>query len=144
MPPQKLQVGEELEYSIRRAMVEVFTLRSAGRPLNDATNALDDHIIPDISNVKFSQAKDGLVTLTFPNDQVREYVLASTVASKPVEEVREAQVESKLFDQDGGSMLNAVKATPKRSDRIWLTISLKDPQIKFAVGHIVIHSDGLA
>ena len=156
MSPLPIEAQDDIEKSIRRAMIEIFTLREAGRPLNDATNAVDDRVIPDISNVTLSQAPDGLVSIKFRNEQTRQDILDSTLKSEPVEAILEVQSETKTTSSAGSTNLETLDATPVQDikpedqhalakpahagtttpsakEENWSKITLNDPTLKFAV-----------
>ncbi|KAI9881269.1 MAG: hypothetical protein M1830_005555 [Pleopsidium flavum] len=158
IPPTKLSSKEELTIAVRRAVVEIFTLREAGRPMNDATNARDDRIIPQSSgvNINLSIENQGAI-LAYPNEEVREMILQSTMPSEPVEEVMEVQAEIEEVEEadketETTTLLEHVNATPVEEvthrgkastpsiqqdtlsrDSSWLNTSLRDPAVKFAI-----------
>lgn len=158
MAPTKLLSREDLMLAIHRAVVEVFTLREAGRPLTDATNARDDRIIPRTNEVNVTFSDDQSPVLSYPDEQVKETILQSTIVGEPVEEVIEVQNEMEADtepsnDTAATTPLEEVSATPVEQvmhpenqelptpptqpalpqDPTWLNISLRDPAIKFAV-----------
>lgn len=158
IPPKKVLSRNELTIAVHRAVVEVFTLREAGRPMTDATNARDDRVIPETSGVSFTLSGDRVV-LSYPDNQVKEMILQSTVLSEPVEEVMEVQAEvaeaesETTQEPETRTSLEEVSATPVEEvmpdsntptpapnkqatlplDPTWLNISLQDPALKFAV-----------
>ncbi len=167
LPPKKLLSKQDLTLALHRAVVEVFTLREAGRPMTDATNAKDDRIIPDTSQVGILlSGQEQAVALSYPDEQTKEAILQSTVLSEPVEEVTNVQTEVEEAragmekDTAGQSSLQDVESTPVEevmqqntnpslsapkqatlpSDSTWLNISLLDPAVKFAVSPIHISS----
>lgn len=157
MQPKSLLSREDITAAVHRAVVEVITLRDAGRPMTDAVNARDDRVIPETSGVNFTiSGEDQKVILSYPSDEVKETILQSTVPSEPVEEVMEVQVEAKEVEReisnemDTKTPLEEVAATPVEEvmpdtatrtkkqailprDLTWLNISLQDPALKFAV-----------
>ena len=145
---------EDLTIAVHRAVVEIFTLRDAGRPMTDATNARDDRVIPETSAVQFTlSGANQTVVLSYPDDEVKEAILQSTVASEPVEEVLEVQTEVDEAEPDVKTPLEGVSTTAVEEvlsdanpptpappihatvprDSTWLNISLQDPALKFAV-----------
>ena len=163
MSPSKLESKPELENAIRRALVEVYTLLEAGRPPTDATQALDDRIIPNISLVGFDTAANDSVSLVFPDEQTRQDILDSTVEAKALVEVLEVQTESETEQSPESTDLASVEATPVedltsesddndmdnvpgtvqdiQGDDTWKSITFTDAHIKFAVRiHIPIHT----
>ena len=156
MLPTKLESKDDIANAIRRALVEVYTLIEAGRSPADATNALDDRIIPNTSLVSFDATADGSVSLIFPDEQTRQDVLDSTVEAEPLEEVLQMQIESENEESAGTTDLGSVEATPVdelipesdasvesfeddtspstvKGDDSWKIVTFKDPAIKFAV-----------
>ena len=119
MSSSKIVSRGELEHAIRRAVIEVCTLIEAGRSPADATNALNDRNIPDISSVRLSVASDGSSAVIFPNERTRQDLLDSTVEAKPSEGVLAVGAQS--------------TANEPLKDQTWVNASLKDPVIKFAV-----------
>ena len=154
-----IESPEDIKKLLHRAIAEVFTLLEAGRPLNDATNAIGDRIIADFSKVTFSELEGGSVALHFSAEQVRQDILASTAQSKPVQEVLGAGTESEAYQLPGDTDLESVEATPvkdildeKRADdqstindsfepaivdQSWLNISFRDSGVKFAVSNVL-------
>lgn len=160
IPPTKLSSKEDLTMAVHRAVVETFTLREAGRPMTDATNARDERIIPETSGVNITlSAENQSALLSYPDDEVREMILQSTVPSEPVEEVVEVQAEAEEVEIEADketetiTSLEHVSATPVEEvmnhaktstrsiqkqdimphDSTWLNVSLRDPDVKFAV-----------
>ena len=154
---------EEIEAAVRRAVIEVFTLQDAERPLADAVNALDDKVIPNFDNVTVSRSDDGSVVLNFLDTQVREDVLESTDLSLrgPAEEVMEAQDEYEAAGTEGITEVDAVHATPveqikpekestaqqtgglhppasSNAESGWEDVSIRDTGLKFAVRSLCI------
>ena len=77
MAPSKMTSREEIEAAVRRAVIEVFTLRDAERPLNDAVNGLDDKVTLNLENIVFSESDDESVILNFLGAEVRQEILDS-------------------------------------------------------------------
>lgn len=128
--------------------------------MTDAANARDDRIIPETSGVTFAiSGDDQRVVLSYPNDEVKESILQSTMLSEPVEQVMEVQAEADdagretINESHAETSLQDVSATPVEEvmldantptpspqkqanlprDPTWLNISLQDPALKFAV-----------
>ncbi len=128
--------------------------------MTDAANARDDRVIPETSGVTFTISGDNQrVVLSYPNDEVKESILQSTVLSEPVEQVMEVQAEADdagretINESPTETSLQDVSATPVEEimldtntptpspakkatfprDPSWLNISLQDPAVKFAV-----------
>lgn len=82
MASSKMTSREEVEAAVRRAVIEVFTLKDAERPLTDAVNALDDKVTPNLDNVVFSESDDASVVLNYLDAQVRQEILDSMDLSR--------------------------------------------------------------
>lgn len=154
MSSSKLVSRGDLENAIRRAVIEVYTLVEAGRSPRDATKALDDRIVPDISSVRMSVASDGSSAVVFPNVKTRQDLLDSTVKAKSIKKILKVKTKNTESAALGTSDLSSVTITSvdqaipgeiTRADSIeaeplkdqsWLDVSLKDPVIKFAVRFI--------
>ncbi|KAL9120505.1 MAG: hypothetical protein Q9187_002939 [Circinaria calcarea] len=151
MSSSKLVSRGDLENAIRRAVIEVYTLVEAGRSPADATNALDDGIIPNPGSVRLSVAHDGSSAVIYPNDKTRQGLLDSTAKSNPIRKALKVRAENTESAALGTTDLSSVQTTSidqgisvesTRADSIeaeslkdqsWLDVSLKDPVIKFAV-----------
>lgn len=159
IPPKKVMSREDLMMVVHRAVVEVFTLRDAGRPMTDAANARDDRVVPETSGVRFTiSGEEQKVILSYPDEKVKETILQSTVLGEPVQEVMDVQAQAEeaaseaIDGTDTETPLEEVATTPVEEvmpdtdtppstqrqttlphDSTWLNISLQDPTLKFAV-----------
>lgn len=159
MEPTKMIAREEIEAAVRRAVIEVFTLRDAERPLTDAVNATNDRVTPNLEIVAFTESGDGSVVLNFLGPHVRQEILDSMDLSRggPMSEVSKMQpmdevleTEDALEDTTGevNKPLNATAAGPDgimadaeeslNSDSTtqegpWREVPLGDTDVKFAV-----------
>lgn len=80
MAPAKMQTREDVSRKIHQALVEIFTLKGAGLPLNISVN-FEQTVEKDyIKDVSFRQAADGTITAVFLQEQVRQVVLGSLAA----------------------------------------------------------------
>lgn len=143
---------EDVAKSIRRALIEIYTLNEAGRPLTDAVYTLDDKIIPSLGGVSFSTSADGSVKVLFPDEETRQAVLQSTVESKSVEQVLE--IDEEVVAEVGvegeestttadlktvsarrleGPPPQTIEAFEPVADDSWITIAFPSADLKFAV-----------
>lgn len=77
MAPAKMQMREDISRKIHQALVEIFTLKGAGLPLNISVN-FEQTVEKDyIKDVSFRQAEDGTITAVFLQEQLRQVVLGS-------------------------------------------------------------------
>ena len=137
--------------------------------MTDATNARDDRIIPGFGHVNIRlSGDDQSVTMTYPNSDIEEQILQSTVLSEPVDEVVEVQAEVDSAESQPytdparedrmQTSLEDVSATPVAElmhdaetpphppqpqptipqDSTWLNVPLQDPAIKFAVRPLLV------
>lgn len=80
MAPAKMQTREDISRKIHQALVEIFTLKGAGLPLNISVN-FEQTVEKDyIKDVSFRQAEDGTITAVFLQEQLRQFVLGSLAA----------------------------------------------------------------
>lgn len=80
MAPAKMHTREDISRKIQQALVEIFTLKGAGLPLNISVN-LEQIVEKDyIKDVIFRQAEDGTTTAVFLQEQLRQAVLGSLAA----------------------------------------------------------------
>ena len=156
MSPAKLILKQDVTSALRRTLVEVFTLRNAGRPMTDASNALDYGIIPDTESVKITVSKDGEgLSLTYPDQKTLNDILTATepglqeifqppeseeelqtgsVNPQQVAAKEETQPLSEDVAEDATKESGAISEHPRQDeDMSWLGIPLQDPKIKFAV-----------
>lgn len=100
MTPSKMTSREEIEAAVRRAVIEVFTLRGAERPLTDAVNATNDKVTPSLENVVFTESGDASVVLNFVGPDVRQEILDSMDLSRggPADKVLETQPAGELLE----------------------------------------------
>lgn len=80
MAPAKMQTREDISRRIHQALVEIFTLKGAGLPLNISVN-FEQTVEKDyMKDVSFRQAEDGTITPVFLQEQLRQVVLGSIAA----------------------------------------------------------------
>ena len=121
MGHSKITSRDQVAAAVRRAVVEVFTLRDAERPLTDAVNATVDEVIPNFENVIFSESDDASVVLNFLDTQVRQEILDSmdlslqgaaqeVLETPPTQDASETGIEVEVTDPDNITDPNAVAA----------------------------------
>ncbi|MCJ1355689.1 MAG: hypothetical protein MMC33_005681 [Icmadophila ericetorum] len=160
MAPTISDSKEEVAKAIRRALIEIYTLKEEGRPFIDAAYALDDKIIPNFGRVSFSISEDGSVSISFPDEETHRAVLQSVVKSEPVEEVLEvpeeaAQVEAPHAESTTTEDLELASASKLDeptvqisevsepvADDSWISVSFTDPALKFAIFKRVMQLTG--
>lgn len=159
MEPSKMTSREGIEAAVRRAVIEVFTLRDAERPLTDAVNATNDQITPNFEIVVFTESDDGSILLNFPNPHMKQEILDSMDLSpggptpgvsgmQPPDEVSEME---DVLEVTKGEVIPELEATAAEPDRtmagadesltpdsttqegLWQNVSLGDTDVKFAV-----------
>ncbi|KAI9833173.1 MAG: hypothetical protein M1819_003796 [Sarea resinae] len=138
MAPAKLSTPQEITAALHRAVIEVFTLQAAGRPLSSVSNAHDDKVISETDKVAIEPSADGTgATLTYPSESVKEAILQSTVSSPPVAEVVEAEAEAEESQTElslpASPSAKELQAAIESWGKKWLSISLQNPDIKFHV-----------
>lgn len=79
MPGEPLNFHGDMFDAIRRAFIEIYILKEEGKPLHDATNAVDAETSPNMSDVQISLSHDGSVSLQFLTPEIRQEILNSTV-----------------------------------------------------------------
>lgn len=80
MAPAKNQTREEISRKIHQALVEIFTLKEAGLPLNISVSFKQTVENDYIKDVSFREAEDGTVAPVFIQEQLRQVVLGSLAA----------------------------------------------------------------
>lgn len=81
MAPAKIQTREDISRRIHQALVEIFTLKEAGLPLDISVNFEQTAENDYIKDVSFRQAEDGNITAVFKQEQLRLVVLGSLAAT---------------------------------------------------------------
>ena len=157
---QKLSTREEIIKALHQATVEIITHKNAARPLTDAcaTVFLDDGTFSVIKQTTISLSKDGQnVTLHYPPtvSQAQEAILgdvqvdvdssdnAGETAVEGTEEGYQQGVDAPL--QQDPQSLNRVESFadyPPPSDESFLSLPLKDLDLRFAVSysHSLFHT----
>lgn len=98
MAPAKMQTREDISRKIHQALVEIFTLKGAGLPLNISVNFEQTVETDYIKDVSFRQAENGTITTVFIQDQLRQVVLDSLAADTDDERDDGGYVEPGLDD----------------------------------------------
>lgn len=170
MPPMKVDDPYEVTAALHRAVVEVFALRAANKPLEllsgapigpDVTTevhivdgadggrlALPEHIkLSDITEL-FTRVEDETAVKTNPSES--EAIVAADRSARepatshaPVEMVDETVVKTAPSMAEEEVAADRSNVDPLRDqayqqmveswDPVWLTVSLADPAVKFAV-----------
>lgn len=86
MAPAKMQTREDISRKIHQALVEIFTLKGAGLPLNISLNYEQTAQNDYFKDVSFRKAEDGTITTVFIQEQLRQGVLDSLAADADCEE----------------------------------------------------------
>jgi len=163
MPAEKVTDPYEATAALHRAVVEVFTLKQAGRPLSELSNAgrgmdntSDVHISVSRSNpscpiLKFSADSSEEAILESMSESEHTMEAAETLeAEELIEDVSEPETsddtsimglkttKSQLTEDESPEAVEAVHVTNFEHkvaswNPSWLQISLEDAEIKFAV-----------
>jgi len=153
MPATVIGPNDAVERAIRRAVIEVHTLKDAAQPLIHACKISAESEV-DLSDIKFSAKKGDTLAIVFAKPDKRQELLdsvgkdnnsrkgvatsstlqGSAGASVDVGE-REVLKDSDEFILGDSSVPKSVGAAELEpiSDDTWLAVSLRDPTFKFAV-----------
>jgi hypothetical protein len=161
MPAEKVTDRYEVTAALHRAVVEVFTLKQAGRPLSELSNA--NRGIDNTSGVQISmsQSNPSYPVLKFSAGASQEAILESLSQSEQDMEIMEAKEAAgsteDVFEpetSDDASMRSKTIDPPTEDESpeaiaalqlrnyehqvaswnpSWLQVSLEDAEIKFAV-----------
>ncbi|KZF22877.1 hypothetical protein L228DRAFT_247284 [Xylona heveae TC161] len=147
MPSERLDSRAALASALYRAVVEIFTLQGAGRPVSDVCNIRDDGVIGEYWRVQLDPSADGqTVAISYPNEHIRDDILKATIPSKPVEEVVEAEQEA---ESSHSTIPAASEQTSILEERVaawgtqWFSIPLHDRSIKFTIIKRVMQLTGV-
>lgn len=152
---QKLSTREELIKALHQATVELITHKNAARPLTDACATIfpDDGTFSVIQQTTISLTKDGQnVTLHYPPtvSQAQEAILgdvqvdiaspdnAGEVVVEDTKEEYQQDVDT-LVQQDPQSFsrVESFAVYPPPSDESFLSLPLKDLDLRFAVSYTI-------
>ena len=139
----RTQEKTDVEWAIHCALVELYTLKQHGHPIDYMYNSYESPMknLLTAKATTFERGADGLFALKFFDEEKEKAAISSLVPNKPVE-IRIADEDSPLEDGDHvdpeptGFLEAEPKQAPKLSsppDRSWLGVSLLDPDLKFAV-----------
>ena len=158
MRPAKLDSNDAVERAIHKAIVEIYMLKQVNEPLSQASQFPTESQF-DFSNVKFTRAENGSITIdngdigdkssnlnsiTELGKAAGSEAKASTVIQRR-DEVPEEALESNLelgdiattqdITGEGIAIAEGTKTSDvqKLDDKTWMSISLEDQIIKFAV-----------
>lgn len=98
MAPAKMQTRENISRRIHQALVEIFTLRGAGLPLNISMNFEQTAEKDYMKDVSFRQAEDGTITPVFLQEQIRQVVLGSLAADVNGDEMDDGELTELSLD----------------------------------------------
>src|SRR5579862_5481515 len=157
-PPKRLTSPETLTAALHRAVVEVFTLQQAGRLMGDVCNISNDFSKDVTAGVQVRVDEQGIVTLGYPDEEVREAILQASVAGeatiRSTEGVEEASgvegesagpanpttIEEGLVTEEQASTNQESTAVDEELsqqistwDPSWLSTPLRDHTLKFHV-----------
>ncbi|MCJ1250805.1 hypothetical protein MMC30_008033 [Trapelia coarctata] len=153
MPATVLGPNDAVERAIRRAVIEVHTLREAAQPLTHACKISTEGEV-DLSDIKFSAKKGDAFAIVFgkadrrhelldsvgkENNSGKGIAILSTMqgsagASVEIDE-REAVKTSDEFILGDSSVPKSIGAPELKTvnDGTWLAVSLQEPTLKFAI-----------
>lgn len=93
MVATKLESKEDISAAIQRALVEIYALLDAGRPLAVKAKFPDGRGLPALSGISFLQSTTGAVTLGFDDEQLREKIVESTSWTEEDHEDSQTEIE---------------------------------------------------
>lgn len=132
-PIEMVTDDEEITTCLHRALVEVYTLRQAGKPLSEAWAV--DPISDQTHTVQIRLNDDGEVNLVYSADMTSKKVLDSLVAS--VEDVEDVEVEDELVaEEEEDEMVTRAQSEMKSTEA-----SLSEPASTDKPGEIVAVAD---
>ena len=155
MSSSKAESVAAIRRGVRRAVIEVYTLKDEGRPLSDATRAIADQS-PDLSGITFAFTGDGpssTTSITYQDPTSKIDLLSSmsgelqadtTVDPLDMEE-GELLTDTSRIDAEAVSATSGSTDSPAETvdaevedteilkDSTWLNVSLRDEDVKFAV-----------
>lgn len=144
IPQQKITDPYELTAALHRAVVEVFALRDADQPLSKLTNS---DVGPDLTTEVQIVMEDGGAKLSLPQNvglldiseslaprvqALDETVIEDETAVKANPTESEVDVAADRSHVDPLHQSQAQSAV-ESWDPTWLSVSLKDPEVKFTV-----------
>ncbi|KAH0536194.1 hypothetical protein FGG08_006902 [Glutinoglossum americanum] len=100
IPPERLASPTALTNALHRAVVEVFTLQQAGKPLGDVSN-IPTNLDEDITTpVQITLNEQQGISLVYPDGQVKEDILQYAIPSELPQEVIEAATDETSEDKN--------------------------------------------
>lgn len=159
MTTSKVGSVDAIKQAVRRAVVEVLTLKNARKRLTYATRMPVDEIV-NISHFKFLKTANGTILMDFQGSKKQHDTLASIpndstvlgadtlskmrangeVSEEPSESIRIPRNIS--TSQDSNAEEPSLAGTTGTlefeavDDEIWMELSLEDQMMKFAVGTV--------
>lgn len=157
MPPEKVTDPYEATAALHRAVVEVFTLRQAGRPLSDLSNAGRGVDKTSEVNISVSRSNPSAPVLKFSNSVSEEAILESLNPQEQAVATEESTEDpfgpensdqpsikgstttnGPLMEDQSPEAIEALQLTKHEHQAAswnpsWVNISLVDTEIKFAV-----------
>ncbi|KFZ05174.1 hypothetical protein V501_08620 [Pseudogymnoascus sp. VKM F-4519 (FW-2642)] len=155
IPQQKVTDPYELTAALHRAVIEVFALRDAEQPLSKLANS---DVGPDLTAEVQIVMADGGAKLSLPQN-IGLQEIADSLAPRVQEPVDETVVEDETAvkadptesEEDVAADRSAVdplhqaqvQSAVESWDPTWLSVSLNDPEVKFAVVKRVLQLTGI-
>jgi hypothetical protein len=157
LPAERVTDPSEVTAALHRAVVEVFTLKQAGRPLTGLSNAAGGADKTSDVQISASQSNPSAPSLQFPESSSEEAVLESLSPRKQVLEAEEVTedvlgpetsddasimrsntTKDLLTGDESQEEIEAVHLTSYEHqvaswNPSWLQVSLEDVDVKFAV-----------
>jgi hypothetical protein len=167
MPAEKVMDPYEATAALHRAVVEVFTLRQAGKPLSELSNAGRGMDNTGDVHISVSLSSPSAPLLKFSTGVSEKAILESMSQSEQVVEAVESTedvfeletpgdtsimgsntIKDLLPEDESPEAIEAIKLTNYEQqiaswDPSWLRVSLEDAEIKFAVSEASKFSNNL-
>ncbi|KAI9856000.1 MAG: hypothetical protein M1813_009325 [Trichoglossum hirsutum] len=109
IPPERLTSPQALTNALHRAVVEVFTLQQAGRPMGDVSNISSSASGDITTGVQITVDGQG-VSLAYPDDGIKDEILQSAIASEIAVEEPEAMAEVSGVDAGAAESIDSAAA----------------------------------
>ena len=136
MAPSKMESREDISRTIHRALVEVFTLREAGR-LTEVPVGIEETLQADFyRDVAFKQDADGITVAIFIHKRLREDILDSLTYETEYKFSNEDEDEDSHGNTLTGEDFAEAMLENRPTDENWLNVSFNDNAVKFSVSEI--------